>query len=185
MADLDRPLEPGADALHGRERGRGIGEVVAQHDELVAAEAADRVGSPHAAGEAPGDLAQHLVADLVPERVVDQLVVIDVHEHDRDGPFAPAGRGEGLLGTRGEERAVRQTGERIVQTLMRELGRGVRVAVRGGELAGAARSQQSEPQQRADRRDEGREQKPGRVGRRAVDRGVERGTRHAQHDPPA
>ena len=69
---------------------RGVGEVVAQDDELVATEPADRIGAPHAAGQAPGDLAQHLVAPVVPERVVDQLEVVDVHEHHRHGAATPA-----------------------------------------------------------------------------------------------
>ena len=125
LAHVDRAAQSGSDALHGRERGPRVGEVLAQHHELVAAEATDRVGAPHAAREAPGDLAQHLVTDLVAERVVDQLEVIDVHEHHRDRSAAPAGGDDRLLGARGEQRPIRQAGQRIVQALMGELGGGV------------------------------------------------------------
>ena len=150
-ADLDRPVQSGPDALHGRECGRSVGEVLAEHHELVAAEAADRVGVAHAARQAPGDLAQHLIAHLMAERVVDQLVVIDVHEHHSDRAATSRGRRDRLLGPRGEQRPVRQPGQRIVEALVGELGGGVRALGRGRQPAGAARGQQAERQQRADR----------------------------------
>jgi len=68
-------------------------QVVDQHQELVAAEAADHVPAEigpggvrgaQGAAQAAGDLAQHLVAGLMAQRVVDQLEAVEIEEHDRE-----------------------------------------------------------------------------------------------------
>ena len=88
----------------------------AQEDrELVAAEARDGVVLAQQAREALADLAQHLVAVVVAEGVVDLLEAIEVEQHHRDaGPGAPGAR-DRVLGARAEEDAVGQTGQRVVQ----------------------------------------------------------------------
>src|SRR5690242_14192349 len=53
-------------------------------DELVAGEPRDEIGGPHRRREAPRELAQHVVAGRVPERVVDALEAVDVEEQQRD-----------------------------------------------------------------------------------------------------
>ena len=57
-------------------------------DELVAAEAAERVGRPQDPREARRDREQQVVADLVAERVVDRLepVEVEVHHGERVRP---------------------------------------------------------------------------------------------------
>ena len=63
-----------------------------EHDELVAAEAADRVGLAQHVGDPRRDVAQQLVADRVAERVVDALEAVEVDEHRRrvDAPRGAA-----------------------------------------------------------------------------------------------
>ena len=103
------------------------GDVLAQHDELVAAEArdglarpADRVAAAQHLREPVGQRHQQLVADLVPEAVVDQLEVVDVHEqngHLRRPPLRPLeGAGEPVE----QEPAIGQAGELVVQRLVSE-----------------------------------------------------------------
>ena len=71
--------------------------------------------SPQQAREALAHLAQHLVAVVVAEGVVDLLEAVEVEQHDRDvGPGAPGAR-DRVLGARAEEDAVGQTGQRVVQ----------------------------------------------------------------------
>jgi hypothetical protein len=55
------------------------------HDdrELLAAVAARQVDGPDVGGQAHGELAQHLVADVVAEAVVDLLEVVDVDHQGR------------------------------------------------------------------------------------------------------
>ena len=61
-----------------------VGEVVAQHDELVAAEAGDHVAGPQRAAEPLRDGGDELVAERVPEAVVHDLEVVEVDEQHRD-----------------------------------------------------------------------------------------------------
>ena len=60
------------------------GGVLAEDHELVAAESSERVGRSKGRTDAPGDLGQELVADLVTECVVDRLEAIEVEVHDRE-----------------------------------------------------------------------------------------------------
>ena len=81
-----------------------LADVVQQHHELVAADAADGVRLAHAAADARGDFLQQLVADGVAEGVVDLLEPVEVDVEQRQplprrggrGPAPPAGgRGTG------------------------------------------------------------------------------------------
>ena len=92
-----------------------------EHDELVAAEPADRVGLAQDAGDPCGDDAQQLVADRVAEGVVDALEAVEVDEHRRRVGAVAAGVDEHLLGAVHDQRAVRQPGERVVQRLVAQL----------------------------------------------------------------
>ena len=95
--------------------------VIADHDELVAAEPGRGVARPNRLRDPLGDGAQQLVARGMTERVVDVLEAIDVDEDDAGLRAAPARRRQALEQAIREQRAVRQTGERIVQRLVREL----------------------------------------------------------------
>src|ERR1700692_3122746 len=55
---------------------------VRNHDhDIISAEPCHHVGFTHARAYAPGNLGQQLVADLVPERVVDVLEAIQIDQH--------------------------------------------------------------------------------------------------------
>ena len=101
----DRPDLPLADPL-------------AEQRELVPAQARQRVAGPEQPLEPAGDLDQDLIARGMTERVVDQLEGVEVEVDDRvAGRAAPA---RGHPDAIGEQRPVRQPGERVVQRLARE-----------------------------------------------------------------
>jgi hypothetical protein len=57
----------------------------------------------------------------VPERVVDLLEVVEVHEQQGDRPGRPAVAGEGPLEVVAEQDPVRQPGQRVVQRVVDQL----------------------------------------------------------------
>ncbi len=113
---LDDPL---------RHRPAGVGRARAalgagdEQRELVPTEAGGQLARAEHRGDARTDLAQDLVAAVVPERVVDLLEPVEVEQHDADA--APTGRrGEQLrLELAGEGGAVGEAGERVVVRLVR------------------------------------------------------------------
>ena len=157
--DADARLDPDADPVQverllqrGRDALRDTGAAVAaardqQHRELVAAEPRDRVAGAHHGGEPLGQLDQQLVPEVVPERVVDLLELVQVqHQDDRLGARARR-RGEGLPGPVHEQGAVGQPGERVVHRLLLDRP----------SVPALHHSQQAEREQR-DREDRGRAQ---------------------------
>ena len=93
-------------------------EVVAEHDELVTAEAGDDVARPQRAAQALGDGRDQLVADRVPEAVVHDLEVVEVDEEHRDLAVGDCvERGRHVVG---EARPVEQAGHRVVRRFVRE-----------------------------------------------------------------
>ena len=99
-----------------------------------------RVGVAHGHGHAVGERAQHLVADRVPERVVDVLHRVDVDEHDTDALVVASGVAERDTNPIVEHRALRQTGEVVTAEVLGRHGALVRfdlAAVRdeSGDLA--------------------------------------------------
>jgi hypothetical protein len=113
--DLERLVEHAGETLGELERLLLVAHAVAQDDELVAAEARDRIRVPHRAREPRRDRLQQLVAGLVAERVVDQLELVEVGDQHRGRRAAAARAGERERQPVGEQLAVRQPGERIVQ----------------------------------------------------------------------
>ena len=111
-AELEGLLERVEQAF-GDQRGARVGrEVADEHDELVAAEAAERVDLPHHAMQPRGDRLQQLVADRVAERVVDRLEVVEVDEQRRHRGLLARGAREHLLDAVDDQRPVRKVGER-------------------------------------------------------------------------
>ena len=96
-------------------------DVVAQHHELVAAEAGDGVARPHERAQALGRLDEQLVADLVAQAVVDDLEAVEVEEQHRAGQLAPFDAGQRPRQAIEEELAVGQSGHRVVGGLVGEL----------------------------------------------------------------
>ena len=86
------------------------------HDRvLVAAEAGHRVSRADGSPQPAGDLDQHLIARRMAVGVVDVFEVVDVEvEHGDPAPF-PRHRSYRLLQPVGQQRAVGQAGQRIVQ----------------------------------------------------------------------
>ena len=63
-------------------------------------------------------LDEDAVASRVPEAVVDHLEQVDVEEQDRDAPLGAQPSGQRLLDAVGEQNAVRQPRQRIVEGLV-------------------------------------------------------------------
>ena len=91
-----------------------VGEVVHQDDELVAAPARHRVARPHRGLQALRDHAQHLVADVVAQAVIDALEAVEVDEEHCDQAAAADRSGERLLQSVKQQGAVGQAGEQVV-----------------------------------------------------------------------
>ena len=143
--------------------------------ELVAAEAGDQIVAAHDPAQTLRDVEDQLVADVVAERVVDVLEMIEIDvEHGRRGAAA-AHLADRLFEPLAEIDAVGQAAHRIVQRQMPQL------PLAGGDGGGGAphvAHHQGDEQREADQRhgDEGRTlatiPPPGRVGfqaRRAID----------------
>ena len=80
--------------LGGPAAGRlDVGEVRAEHDELVTGEPGDRVDRAGRLLEPARDRGEHLVADEVTLGVVDDLEAVEVDEQHADAGAAPARRG--------------------------------------------------------------------------------------------
>ena len=95
-----------------------------QHDhEFVAAMPADGVGAPDAHRHFPCDGSEQLVAEQVPERVVDVLEAIDIEKEDRQPPLVALGQRKRAGQPVGQQQAVRQIGQRIVARQMGQLQR--------------------------------------------------------------
>ena len=120
---------------------------LAQHDELVAAETADRVLCPYGAPQPLRHGAEQQIARRVSQVVVDRLEVVDVDEqHAGEHPGVARRAREQLLGAVEHERAVGQARQRVVQSLVGEL------PVLLGELAQRTHPTRGERQhQQADR----------------------------------
>ena len=73
---------------------RNLGE---QNNELVTAEARDRVFHPHTASEPGGHLFQQQIAHVVPKRIVDGLEVIQVEKYDGQRVLVALGPGQRLV----------------------------------------------------------------------------------------
>ena len=76
----ERLAEGLLEALRHPQRVATVLGLLAEHHELVATEARHRVARAHRLGQTRPDRLQHPVARVVPEGVVDELEVVDVHE---------------------------------------------------------------------------------------------------------
>ena len=114
FADLHQRYEGGND-LFGDARGIiDIGDVLQDDDELVTAQPRHRVGRPHGAAQAVSHFLEQFVADLVTERVVDDLETVEVEKHHRDAALAARRLRQRMLQAVVEQRAVGQSGQYIV-----------------------------------------------------------------------
>ena len=97
-----------------------VGDALAERDELVAAEAGDRVLRPERRPQAVGHLHEQLVADLVAEAVVDVLEVVEVAEQHRDHARMPTQALEGAVHALVECAPVRQSRDGVAHGLVRQ-----------------------------------------------------------------
>ena len=118
------------------------GEVGQDGDELVAPDAGHAVGGPDRVEEPAGDEREQPVAGVVAEVVVDGLEPVEVDEEHRQERRVASGAGQRGFQAVEEQHTVRETGERIVQRAVAEVGllhlqRGdvARDAVEGHRLA--------------------------------------------------
>ena len=112
--DLVRPRQPVEQSIRRRGRvldTRGIGQ---DEHELVAADARHGVAGAQRLGESPRDCLQQLVADRVPERVVDGLEAIQVDEDHRRAAVAFARRRQRVVEALVQQPPVGQAGQRVV-----------------------------------------------------------------------
>ncbi len=110
----------------------GLGQVLDQDRELVAAEARHGVGLAQAAAETLGHDRQQAIAGQMPEAIVDRLEAVEVEDHDRDQALVAPGPGERALQTILEQRAVGEPGQLVV---LRQVAEPFRLALAGESVA--------------------------------------------------
>jgi hypothetical protein len=121
VADAQRHRQGVEHPLGGVGRLLDVLDVLEQQCELVPAESRGGVACAHARGEAHRHGREHLVAGGVTEAVVDGLEVVQIQEdHGNAALLAPA-PGDRMAHALGEERAVREAGNGIVESLVGEL----------------------------------------------------------------
>ncbi len=117
----ERLFEVRRDAL-GHVRGAGHAREPFQHDaELVAAEPRHGVLRAHAVPEPPADLDEDLVADDVPQAVVDHLEAVEIEEQHSQGVGPSLRPDHRVAQAVDEQRAIRQFRQRIPEGLAGQL----------------------------------------------------------------
>ena len=96
------------------------GDVFQEDGELVPAETRERVSRAQALLETPACRDEQTVPLLVPEAVVHQLEVVQVHEEHGDLVVASIRAGQGVFQAVREQGPVRQVGQGVVQRLVAE-----------------------------------------------------------------
>ena len=91
------------------------GDVLAEHDELVTADARDRVARAQDRDDVAGHRHEHRVARIVAEAVVDLLELVEVEEQHRHRPAGSARPGQRRLDAVAEQSPVGQVGQAVVQ----------------------------------------------------------------------
>ena len=116
-------------AEHLVEAARKVGDLVdlahlvAEDDELVAAEPGDGVALTRARPEPLGHVHQQCVTDVVTETVVDMLEPVEVEQYHPDDRAVALRSTDGLLEPVDEELATRETGQLVVQPALFERAR--------------------------------------------------------------
>ena len=112
--ELERLLQRFEQAL-GYELGtRCQGELLGDHDELIAPEAAERIGLADGAVKASGYGLQEFITDAVAEGVVDVLEVVEIDEERRRRALGTARADKYLLDAVQYQGAVGKAGQRIM-----------------------------------------------------------------------
>ncbi len=136
-ADVDALGQRRPDAARDRQRVGGTPRCRREQDrELVPAEAGDRVAGPGGPAQPYGDLAQHVVAHVVTQRVVDLLEPVEIHQQQREPPAVPLNLPQRPGDPVVQEDPVGQAGQRVVQGLAADLLLGVVPFDRRGQHVG-------------------------------------------------
>ena len=120
-SDQHRLVEHRNDPFGHDRRLTELVKVFDEYGELVAAEAGRGVGAAKTRVQPVADRDQHLVADKVPEAVVDGLEVVEVDEQHRDGRVRGPESTDRQLDSLAKQRAVGETRQRVVKGLAGEL----------------------------------------------------------------
>ena len=120
--DHDLAAEGEADAFGELERGVLVDAAVAEHHELVAADAGDHVRWSGGVCHAVGHLGEQGVAHVVAGVVVDVLELVEVEEQQGHMAAGAADAVECIGGGAQQQDAVRQAGEPVVGGLAHQLG---------------------------------------------------------------
>ncbi len=89
-------------------------QIIGHDDEFVTTQARDGVGLAHALRQALGHMLQQMVADVVTQRVVDDLEMIQVYEHQRTVLTRAGAVCEGFLQPVEQQLAIRQIGQSVI-----------------------------------------------------------------------
>ena len=119
--DQEGLLERVEDALGDQFRAGGECDAIGEDHKLVATKASERVGLADRALEPGRDGPQQLVAGAVAKAVVDALEAVEVDEQGGAQLMLATGARKQLLGTIEDQRAVGQTGERVMRGQEHEL----------------------------------------------------------------
>src|SRR5712664_928067 len=143
VRELERRPQLLVEAVGDLPRVRGVGHVLEQDGELVAAEPRHRIAGAQRGLEPAAHLDEELVSEHVAEAVVDHLEAVDVqHQHREAGLVPPLLQREAVLEAVEEERAVGQAGEGIVERVVEQLVGGAapigHVSAHGGAADHAA-----------------------------------------------
>ena len=118
-ADAERGDELPGDPLRHPGSDLFILHVLEQHREFIAAEPSDGVAWSQRRADARPNRSQQLVADVVAQRVVNRLEVVEVEEEHRDPALTITVKR--VIQVDPERGSVRQVRHRVVERLMREL----------------------------------------------------------------
>ena len=100
--------------LNQRDALIGVVAVEKNRDELISAEARERIFFAHRRLHAMGDGGQEFVADGVSVAVVDGLEVVEVETDNGEDAAAAHGLRHGVMKAVAEEHAIGQSGEQVV-----------------------------------------------------------------------
>ena len=115
--DVERLVDRLGQAAAERDRGALV-DVLADDDELVAAEPRHGVRRAHGRHQPPRERDQQRVARRVAVEVVDGLEVVEVDEQHAGGALVAAGARQRVDQPLAAERAVGQPGQRVVQRVV-------------------------------------------------------------------
>ena len=114
-AALEHPPDP-----IGEPGCTGCVEATGDDEELVARDPPDDVVAPHAVADPLGGEDEQLVADGMTHRVVDELELVEIEEHQRDRPTGSPRLAEHRVDVLDDQDAIRQAGEIVVVGLVRQ-----------------------------------------------------------------